>query len=499
MKHLPLLLALGIPLGMQTSCLDEDYTTSAADAVTFSRDTVAFDTIISGIPTGTYQLTAYNRSDKALRIARVGLGLGAESPFKVVVDGTSLTAGEAGGFEIGARDSLIVFLMANTPATDNDEPVAVTDKLTFLTEAGASSEVVLTASGQAVTTLTGRRITADTTLGGRRPYRVTDSLVVAPGATLTLAAGTRFYFSPKAQLIVHGTLHIAGSGPDDTQRVTLRGDRMGNMFAGQAYDRIPGQWGGVVFTGNSYDSTIDYADIHSSTSGVRVDSGDVSRSKLVIRNSMIHNTTLNGLSIRGAQVSVGNSQITNAGGDCVHIRGGRTQLVHCTLARFFVFSGGNGHALDFANYDGKVRLPLEELTVVNSIVTGYQDDELMGSQNPDYKTDAYAYAFSHCLLTTPEPSEANAALTNCIYDVENDLVDEEGKPIVRERNFLPLPDLKHLTFSFALNPRSRAVGTADATVTSATFPNDLLGTPRGTAPDMGCYQHITEEKATNTP
>ena len=41
-----------------TSCLkDDDYTTSANDKLTFSRDTVAVDTIISGTPSKTYSLT----------------------------------------------------------------------------------------------------------------------------------------------------------------------------------------------------------------------------------------------------------------------------------------------------------------------------------------------------------------------------------------------------------------------------------------------------------
>lgn len=52
-----------------TSCLkDDDYTTSANDKLTFSRDTVAVDTIISGTPSKTYSLTIYNQADKAIRI-----------------------------------------------------------------------------------------------------------------------------------------------------------------------------------------------------------------------------------------------------------------------------------------------------------------------------------------------------------------------------------------------------------------------------------------------
>lgn len=96
----------------------------------------------------------------------------------------------------------------------------------------------------------------------------------------------------------------------------------------------------------SYGNTINYADIHSSTNGLCADSSDISRSTLKMENSIIHNTTNHALNLRMANVFVGNSQITNAGGDCVHVRGGDVSLVHCTVGRFYVFTGGYGHALD---------------------------------------------------------------------------------------------------------------------------------------------------------
>lgn len=484
-----LLLYILCPLLLVCSCLDdEEYSTSASDLLSFSTDTVAFDTIISGTPTNTYTFTVYNRAKKALRIPQVFLEKGAASPFKVNVDGTALSNGAGADFEIAKEDSMIVYLMANVPEENSDEPVATEDKLVFLTEAGVRQEVVLTASGQAVTTLAGGRISCDSTFSARRPYRIMDSLVVDESCTLTLAAGTRLYFHPAAKLIVKGTLLIAGTS---AQPVTLRGDRLGNMFAGQPYDRIPGQWGGIELRGSSYGNYFSYADIHSGTFGVRADSSDVSRAKLTMENSIIHNTARHGLDLRMTNAYVGNSQITNAGGDCVRVRGGDVTLVHCTIARFYVFTGGSGVALDFANYDGSTRLPLTKLLVANSIITGYQSDEIMGSQNGEHEEDAYGYAFTHCLLNTPEEDEENSAIISCLYDTDDGLKTAEGEVLVREKNFLPLPDLSALTFSFELNPLSKAMGTADAAITSQTYPADRLGKARGNAPDMGAYQHAS--------
>lgn len=465
---------------------DEEYTTSRTDLLTFSTDTVAFDTIISGTPTNTYTFTVYNRATKAIRIPQVRLENGAQSPFKVNVDGTSLTDGIATDFEIAAQDSMIVYLMANVPEQDSDTPIFFSDNLTFTTGSGVEQKVALTASGQDVVELSNIRISSDTVLNIARPYRVMDSLVVEEGATLILAAGTRMYFHPSASLIVHGTLLVNGTLEEP---VLLRGDRMGNMFAGQPYDRIPGQWGGIELCSESYGNWISYADIHSGSYGIRVDSSDVSISKLVLENSIVHNTTNRALDIRMANVYLGNSQITNAGGDCVRVRGGSVTIVHCTIGRFFVFTGGEGVALDFANYDGSIRLPLTKMLVANSIITGYQSDEIMGSVNPDYEDDAYSYYFSNCLINTTKSEKEDQLIVNCIYDTDDGTTNEEGEAVVREKNFTPDFDTHSLTFSFNLSPFSKAVGTGSADVSSITYPNDRLGKPRNSSPDMGCYQH----------
>ena len=195
-----------------TSCMkDDDYTVSANDKLVFSKDTVRFDTIISGLPTKTYSFAVYNHADKAIRIPRISLGKGGESPFKVQADGTALQGGEAADFEIARKDSMIVYLMANVPEKGSIIPTEYKDELVFTTEAGVEQRVVLMASGQDVEDLKDLRISHDTTLSSKLPYHVYDSLVVEKGATLTLSAGTRFLFHAKAELIVYGRINIAGT------------------------------------------------------------------------------------------------------------------------------------------------------------------------------------------------------------------------------------------------------------------------------------------------
>lgn len=490
MRSLPYLLVLLFTL---TSCLsDDDYTTSPNDQLTFSTDTVKFDTIISGEPTKTYTLTAYNHAPKALRINTVSLKNGSQSPFKVVADGVALTNGQASDLEIARKDSLIVYLMANVPNADADTLTPHTDQLQFQLEAGTTQHVTLTAQGQDVIPLQATHITTNQTLNATRPYRVTDSLVVDQGATLTLAPGVTLLFHAGAALIVHGTLRIEGTL---TQPVTLRGDRFDHMFQNQPYDRTPGLWQGIHLTQKSYNNLFQYADIHSAICGIRIDSCSLDTTTLTLENSIIHTTSSHAIDARMAKTLVGNSQITNAGADCLHLRGGNHQFIHCTIARFYVFSGGSGHALNFANYDNNTPLPLQQLLFANCLITGYSDDEIMGAKAPDELANnpiPFNYSFTHSLLNTPEPkadSDESTHFTQCRWDQKADSSQQPNDSTLRDKNFLPAFNTAQLLFNFQLNPQSKAVGTASPTITQQYYPNDRLNQPRTPNPDMGCYQH----------
>ena len=462
-----------------TSCLDdEEYSLSPSDRLKFSTDTVKLDTVISGQPTNTYTFQVYNNAKKSLRIPHVYLASGSASPYRVNVDGTYLEGGVGKDFEISDGDSLRVFLFLNAPDRDSDIPVAENDKLVFVTEAGVSQEVVLTAAGQSVIPLKGKIIKEDTLLNSRRPYQILDSLVVEEGATLQLSAGVNLLFHPNANFVVKGRV-IAEGNPE--LPVTVRGDRLGNMFSDQPYDRIPGQWGGIELRESSYGNRFNYCDIHSGTFGIRCDSSDVEQEKLRLENSIVHNMSGDVLKVKMSKVFVGNTQLTNAGGDCVSLLGGHATFVHCTLANFYSFTGGRGVALSFSNYEGESRLPLYSAAFYNCVVTGYSEDEVMGGKSKDFEDDEFNYLFHSCLLNTPEYEDEK--VVNCLWD-NND------NEVSREKNFYPEFDFKQLIFSFGLSKLSLAVNQADAEITSKYYPADRLGRSRNLdeGPDMGCYE-----------
>ncbi|MGN0086380.1 MAG: hypothetical protein ACI353_02535 [Alloprevotella sp.] len=461
------------------ACVDDvEYLSTSHTTLAFSVDTIAFDTVITGQPTNTMTFQVYNQADQAVRLTKVFFETGAQSVFKANVDGTFLEQGTAGGFEIGAGDSLRVFLFANVPPVGSEFPKSCRDALVFEQEGGARAAVELTASGQDVEILRATTVDDYLLLTEGRPWQIFDSLVVAPGAILEIEAGARLYFHADANLIVRGTLIAEGTAE---KNIVFRGDRLGNMFNNQPYDRIPGQWGGIVLAGESYDNVLNFCDIHSGTFGIRCDSSDVALPKLQLENSVLHNVSGNALEVRMSQLFVGNSQITNAGLNCLHIRGGYGTFVHCTIGRFYDFQGDGGVALDFSNYDDGAELPLSQLAFANCIITGYSTDEIMGTAHKEKPDLAFNYGFINCLLNTP--ADTTMAVTGCIWDCDDN-------EVYREDNFLPGFDLKQLLYRFELAPASKAVGTADFDITTAFYPLDRLGRERTSdgKSDMGCYE-----------
>lgn len=457
---------------------DDDYTLSASDRLAFSQDTVDFDTVIAGQPTSTYSFMVYNKGKKAIRLASVSLGK-ANSPYYINVDGAVLPQGSPlSGIEVGAEDSIRVLLFANMPTDVHQTEVAYEDLLTFVTEGGAVQKVVLKSCGQNVNPLRAVTYDADQTLTDGRPYQVFDSLVVAAGATLTLDAGARLYFHPNAKLIVRGRLQVNGTLKKPVQ---LRGDRLDNMFAGQPYDRIPGQWGGVVFAAESYGNVLQYADIHSADFGILCEKSDGVTEKLKLENSVVHNMTGDCLTLNHSKVFVGNSQITNAGGNCVTIVGGDNTFVHTTIANFYAFTGGRGIAVSYANREADMAVPLTAASFLNCIVTGYSKDEISGVRHGD-ETTAFNYRFQNCLLNTPEIKD-DANVVDCLWE-------NEDAEVKREDNFAPKFDLKQLIFTFGLAPQSQARNKADVTITQSYYPLDRNGKNRMADgnPDTGCYE-----------
>lgn len=478
---LKLLLGIILVLSMKVfiSCMaDENFSVSSQYTLTFSTDTVKFDTVISGQGTHTVAFEIYNRNKVGLRITRVWKDLNENSPFRVAVDGVYIADDMPTTFSIPAGDSLKVFLEMTPPVSGKVLPQEIIDHLHFQLESSTVQDVVLQAYGQDVETKrNGWIITKDTVLSSQIPYQIYDSLVIQKGVTVTLNAGSRLYFHNNAKFVIYGTLKAEGR---INNPILMRGDRLGNIFTNQSYDQLPGQWYGIEFKAESYGNYLNYCDIHGTTVGVICDSSDVNIEKIKIENSILHNSNNNCLQLVNCKSFVGNTQLSNGRNNCVYIVGGSHEFVHCTIASFYAFDMRLGVALCFTNEVNNEDFPLYNASFRNCIITGLSDDELLGEQSQKSNVE-FNYFFQNCLLGTPKFENEN--IENCLWDTDDN-------PVCREQNFQF--NIDRLDYSFQLDSLSVAIGKANKDITIQYYPKDRLGVDRinGTLPDIGCYQSV---------
>lgn len=479
LKRLLFILPLFITLCV--SCDDYDTWTTSPDArLTLSSDTVAFDTVITGLGSSTRTLVLSNPGDKGLRITRAELAQGSESPFHVNIDGQYLYDGVGEDFEVRRKDSIYVRIEVKLPETDSDEITDYEDQLLLTLESGTRQQVILTASGMDVIVLRGETVTADRTLDARRPYLVYDSLVVAHGATLTLPEGATLMFHDATSLLVHGTLKANGTL---AHPVTFRGDRTDRMFPYLPYDNTPNRWGGIHFFGDSRDNELTQCDIHSGDYGIVCDSTDITDDTaplLLLSNSVIHNVGGRGLSLTHCRTQATGTQISNTLGECVYIMGGAHTFVHCTIAQFYPLSAKRGDALYIANTEGETYRHIYWCYFLNCVITGYADDVIMGNI---FETDESPcdYLFQNSLLRTVVSDDA-VRFRNVLYDIPDSL------ELTAEHHFR-LFDTHAFLYDFTPDSLSAIRSLADPAY-ARLFPVDRRGYSRlaDGAPDAGAYE-----------
>lgn len=375
-------MAAVLAIGM-ASCIDDSVSTSPSDTLTFSRDTVNFDTVFTDLGTPTARLVVINRAKKGINISSIRFRR-ADTPFTLNVDGVS--GSEFHDVEIRGRDSIFVFIECFIPPTQGASPGLTADDLEFVTN-GVTQQVRVEAYGQNVTRLRNVRLTADTRLTAERPYVIFDSLTVAPGVTLTVDPGANLLFHDGAALVVEGTLLALGS---QEKKINMRGDRLDNVLPNVGYDIMAGQWRGVRIAAGSFDNRMEYTDMRSTRRGLELDScSDLSRPKLTLLNSWLHNSQGNVLTSRHARVNAYGCCFSEAAASVVSLTGGVHEFLQCTMANNYLFSAVTGAMVDLhhllpSHLDLDPSVPLMQARFENCIVYGLGLDiepgDLTGSE-----------------------------------------------------------------------------------------------------------------------
>ena len=467
------------------ACSDGDsFSDSPSRLLSFSVDSVKMDTVFSRVPTPTKSFWVYNRSGSGIRCSKISLANGNQTGYRVNVDGIYLSASAgflAQNVEIRDKDSIRVFVELTAPENGISSPQEHEDDLVFTLESGVEQRVCLHAYTWDAEMIDNMVVSSDCELSGETPTIIYGGITIDEGATLTISGGKTLYFHHGSGIDVHGRLVIEGTAE---KNVVLRGDRTDNMFDYLPYDLVSGQWSGIVFHENSYDNIISYADIHSTYNGIVCDSADVSKTKLRLENSTIHNCQGAGLQARSCKLHVVNSQITNTLGSCLDVSGGDVVIQHATLAQFYPFDSERGAALAFSN--GK-ELPLK-LRCYNSLITGYAEDVVMGTQADD---DAdFDYMFVSSIIRMPEvflpeeKTEGRKDVADTLHFQKVVFEDPADTLSLGEKHFVKV-DINTQHYDFQLSNASAAI---DFGSPEYALPADRKGRKRDDKPDAGCFE-----------
>ena len=470
---------LALLLCVMTGCQDDDsFSTNVSNILSFSADTVKLDTVFSAVPTTTRTFWVHNESGDGIRCTNIRLERGNQSGFRVNVDGVYLgseSGYQASEVEIRKGDSIRVFVDLTSPVNGRNKPWLVEDNLLFLLESGVTQKVNLNAYSWDAIKYRNLHITNDTTLTGDRPIIVYGKLTVEEHATLTLAAGTTLYFHDGGGIDVYGRLCSQGEAGKE---VILRGDRLDWMFDYLPYDLMSGLWDGIHFYETSYDNVMEFTDLHSSFNGIVCDSADVEKQKLTLKNMTVHNCQGKGLSTVNCKVTAENCQFTNTLYECVDILGGDVTMNHCTLAQFYPFDSNRRPAL---NYYSTTTMPLLRMDCINSIVTGYPEDVVMGAT--ENENIPFNYRFISSILRTPAVEDAEHII-DVIFENVEDTASVQG-----DKHF-KLVDINTQHYDFHLDSLSPAInkGSKDYPVS-----DDRDGKARDDQPDIGCFEESKPE------
>ena len=450
----PLIVVSFLLLGLACTPEDERLTSQEAVTLTFSRDTVQFDTVFATVGSTTQRLQVYNPQRNAVNITSIALGAGENgvSPYRLVVNGEPGTQFQ--DVFLRGGDSLLVLVEVTLDPQNTDLPFIVKDSIVFRAN-GSVQDVNLEAWGQDAYFLKSGVVVENVTFTAQRPYVICDSLWVLPSATLTLAAGARLYFNNRARLLVGGTLRAEGTVDAPVLFQHIRNDG--------AYENAPGQWQGISFGPESKENRLEFAVIRNATTGVFINSPDNDTiPDITLANTTIENMDGYGVLSLNSDIDAYNTLIDNCALGLVHSFGAAyNRWIHCTLVNENT-SFSRDELQPALRFDDTLASPdLSQgyrVEIVNSIIWGDFDNELFIIPRRAGFEREVAYNLIKSADTTLVPN---------LFNKLPELVD---------------PPL----YNYRLDSLSPAI---DAGVTLG-IEKDLAGNLRDAHPDLGAYEYV---------
>jgi len=434
-----------------TSCVKDRYTTDPSHLLEFSTTSLSLDTAFDA--TATWRLIVYNRNSRALNISSIRLLGGADSDFRINVDGRHPDSDNAlYNISVSAKDSLFILVEG-----DASQVLWAMDSIEFVTN-GVAQYVSLSLTSIDAERLNNYQLTSDETFASSRPYLVNGYLYVPEGATLTLSAGTQLYMRPDANIVVDGNIIMDGAAGNP---VIIRGCRFDDVKDGETlipYLNVPGQWGGIYLQNAHSAHRISYANIRGAGIGVILFGAYRSTPSLIVEHSVLHCFDSYGVYAQMADVTIRDCEISNCGQSCYLAVGGSTLIQQSTLADYFTFATRKTPAFRLLGYIDqygvRTAYNIERCVIENSIIYGNvaEEFELMHDSALTQYTNIH---ISHSLIRT---REQRPWFHDCIVG--------DGGTEVFVRTHAEYQADSTLYFDFHLAEKSAARGIAEPGVSS---------------------------------
>jgi len=441
--------------------LEEEITTDQGAILTFSTDTVLFDTILSSVASITRRMRIFNPNNRAVEISNLSLGRGNDSPYSLIVNGE-----EGQVFQnqtIFGNDSLLVLVEVLIDPQNEATPFLVKDSLVVESN-GNQSDVKLVAYGQDAIFIDQGVFECDVTLTAGRPYVIRNFALVDTLCTLTMEPGTRVLMDNDAFLAVRGSLIIAG---DTANPVIIRNTRMDERFSD-----VPGQWNGIFFLDGSHENDISQAII--SNGQIGLSAGNPTNTRVIdlnVRSTTIENMSFAGIFSVAADITATNTVINNCGTYLVaNFAGGNYSYQHCTFSNIPNDFIRDTESVQFSDFlpTSETEVLVNELNVSmeNCIVWGGLDEEL--------------------LVASSQQTTINQRINNNIIRSRNNWSGTENM-VSTSRNF---PRFMNINIAdFRLDSLSAAVNNG----LLLGVPLDRIDIPRDATPDIGAFEFVPQQ------
>ena len=460
--------------------MDENYSTNPNLRLSFSKDTLTFDTVFTTVRSATRQFMIYNKNKEALNIESILLAGAGTSGFRINVDGRK--GDSFSNVSILEEDSLYVFVEVTVDPTQQDQPLLIEDSVVFLVN-GIQQSVLLEAYGQDVNLYKGGVVfDKDTLLSASRPYLIYDSLIVAENTKVSIEEGATFYMHDKAHITVYGSLESKGT---QSQPVTFRGDRLDNLLDELPYDRTPGLWGGITFKSSSFNNLMEHTIVRNGWNGLNFLASHPDQQKITISNSLISNAKGNLLSAVNCRMKVTNTELSNACGAVVGLVGGNYDFTHCTIVNYMTLAKVDTLekiSVALANQlSDTEKYPLS-VSFSNTIIDGGNSEELACSAiDPSV---GFNYQFTNCMIKSRGGVDMEEHFVNCLVKGWSPTYISKGGS----------SNDYYLDFRLATDT-TLCIGSADPTI-AAQYPTDRLGINRlesEKGPTIGAYEYVKIE------